>query len=648
MAEQDAPPPGVTLDSTPVGPPPGVTLDQPPAGVTLDSAPPQHGILQGLYDGTATRELGELASGFKTALNQTGETAMSALGATGIPQRINPEGWERSRQQTHEIASQPLDTPGKMSGAAIEQILEFTAAEGGLKLLTPVARISELARVERALKNSPILTRMLGNAVRAQAIGTTQAAVHGATGGQAVAAGSAAALLGGATEGAIEGGQKLLNLIRPTTSEVLGETVPVLASQQPGASPVAESVADIRSTPTVAAEQQAGAQRGIVNRAQQTAASELHRLNAARASRWVEGEGVMNLAPEETAPTAPLNRQLGTGQAQLPEATATSAPQLEAGAAAPEPTGVARTNEVGGFEGEFPAQPETTAATTEPPPTTTQAAQPRVSFVEERPPNFAPLDVAAETQGIRTFGDAADKIREHASPIFDRLDNVTNGEYTRLRDLRDAAYAAEDYTGVRNAEREIDKLFDWQTLRGKIDRADYRAGKSAWKTSKMLDAVHDAVSKAFNISSESLANDAGVWRGINGGTLMRGIDRLERQYGRTALEEVIGKDGLTGLLRISSLTQSPQRAAMYGQKVGDVAHDIMSGDRNTALIPAHLNWARRKLLHSLAVNPRVGQLFDYAYQYKIPSATVARMLTGLLEPFTRPVTPQEPTDAGSQ
>jgi len=76
------------------------------------------------YD-TAVKEVGDVASGFKTALNQTGETGMKIVGATGIPQRINPEGWEQSRQQTHDIAHAPLDTGGKMAGAAIENIIEF-------------------------------------------------------------------------------------------------------------------------------------------------------------------------------------------------------------------------------------------------------------------------------------------------------------------------------------------------------------------------------------------------------------------------------------------------------------------------------------------------------------------------------------------
>jgi hypothetical protein len=398
----------------------------------------------------------------------------------------------------------------------------------------------------------------------------------------------------------------------------------MLASQKPGASPMAESVAAIQSEPTIAAEQQQGGQRGIVNRAQRTAATELHKLNAARAARWVEGEGAMNIAPEPGASTVPTDRQLPSGQPQLPAATATGAPQIEGGGT---PTGMATTGQVGPYEGDFAYQPEQDAT---PQPGTTASTTPqqqRVKYIEEQPPNFNPIDVNKEIQGIRTFGEAADKIREHAAPIFDRFDKATDGEYVRLRNISDQAYAANDYKGVNEAEKGIDDLFD--TVRGKIDRTDYSSAKSAWRSSKILDAVHDAVDKSMNVSDESLAQEAGVWRGINGGTLMRGVNRLTRSYGTTAVSDVIGRDTLTGLTKLSALTQSPQRAAMYGQKVGDVGIAGLGGQR-AGLIPSTIDWGRRALLHQIAINPRAGQTIDFAIKHEIPASTTAKIIATLL------------------
>lgn len=584
--------------------------------------------------------IGDVGEGFKSALNQTGETAMKVVGNIGVGKyKLNQlPSWQQSQQQTHAIATEPMDTAGKMTGAFVENVLEFLSGDEALKGLSTAAKISELAKVEQAMSKSPVLTRMLGNAVRAQTVGTAQAAAHGATGGEAVASGATAALGGAALESLGAGGRRLLQNIRPTTESVLGETMPVLASQRPGASTLAEDVADIRSEPQTATAQQQAAQRGIKNRAQQVTASELDKLNAARRLRWQEGEGEMNLAPDAQATTAPTSPELPSGQAQLPAATATGAPQLEAGAA---PTGVARTGEVGSYEGDFPQQPgETTQPTpaAQPSATPTQGGQ-RVKFMESTPPNFAPIDAQAESANIRSFGDAAEKIREHAAPVFDTFDKATNGEYTRLRDIRDQAYAENDYKSVRNAEQAIDGLFS--DTRGKVDRLDYRTAKTAWRSSKILDAVHDAVSKSFNIADEDLAARSGEWRGINGGSLMRGVNRLTRDYGTTAVEDVIGKDGLTGLTKIAARTQTPQRAALYGQKVGEIA-DTMAGMPGISKTPALVNYGKRILLNRIATEPSFASKVNYIFDNKIPPSIYRGILGGFVNMERPDFTPYKP------
>jgi hypothetical protein len=580
--------------------------------------------------------LGDVGEGFKTALNQTGETAMNIIGNVGVGQyKLNSlPGWQKSAEQTHQIATAPVDTGGKVTGALLENILEFAAGDEALKGASTAMKIGELAKVERAMSKSPVLTRMLGNAVRAQAVGTAQAAGHGATGGEAVASGATAAVGGAALESLGYGGRNLLKLLRPTSETVLGETMPVLASQRPGASTLSEDVADIRSEPTIARQQQESAARGIRNRAQQVAASELDKLNAARRLRWQEGEGVMNLAEQETIPPS---RQLSTGRIGLPAETPMQGPTLEAGE---QPSGLTRTNEVGPYEGEFPEQPSGAAepAAGQQPPTTAPPRGQRVRYVEERPPNFEPIDSQAESANVRSFGDAAEKIREHAAPVFERFDQVTNGEYVRLRNLRDEAYAANDYAGVRNAERSIDDLFT--NTRGKIDRLDYKTAKAAWRTSKVLDAVHDAVSKSFNIADEGLAEESGEWRGINGGSLMRGVNRLTKEYGRTAVEDVIGSDGLTGLIKIASRTQTPQRAALYGQKVGEIA-DTLAGTP-ASKTPAMVNYAKRLLMHRIATVPSFADKVNYIFDNKIPPAIYRGILGGIINMERPDLAPYKP------
>jgi hypothetical protein len=322
-----------------------------------------------------------------------------------------------------------------------------------------------------------------------------------------------------------------------------------------------------------------------------------------------------------------LPEATATGAPQLPEATATGAPQLEAGEA---PQGLSRTNEVGAYEGDFPPQQPQQPP---PPGTRTPPAQPprpRVQYVEERPPNFEPIDAKGEAQQVSSFGEAAEKIREHAKPVYQRLDAATNGKFTELRVARDAAYASEDYKAAYAAEKQIEKLFDDAVVERQIDRLDYKTVKSAWRTSKILDAVHDAVSRGFNIEDAKLAEDAGVWRGISGGKLQNGINRLTKEYGTEAINEVLGSDGMRGLQRTASLLQTPRYAQQYGQVIGHVADDVASTAANAPGAPKTVQWARNLVLHRIATDPKFSKFVEYAVKNRVPQSMSIGILSGLM------------------
>jgi hypothetical protein len=633
-------PAGATIDSTPTQLPAGASIDaqpsQLPAGANIDSTP----TTQPHWYDAAAHELGELNTGFTTALSQTGLTAQRAIGAIPGVGPAFQRATATARAADIARASQPMNTPGRMAGNAIENIIEFASGDELLKGASTLAKVEKLAPLASTLRKlPPRLLQVMESGIRQGGVGTAQSLLHGNPLTTAIGTGAAGAVGGAALEGVLAGAGNIISKIAPSSTEALGETLPTLASQKPGASPLSEAVADIRSEPQTAAAIQQGAQKGIVNRAQRTAYNELEKLNQARQARWMAGEREINLAPEAEAAQVPPERQLGTGQAQLPEATATTAPQLpeatattapqlEAGAPPAPATGLARTNEVGQYEGAFPeGQPGAAPAPTAQQPTPPTGGN-RVPYIEEQPPNFQPIDSTAEVQNIRSFKDAANKIRQHAAPIFQRFNTATGGEYVRLRGLLDDAYHNEDYAQVPKLEDQIDGLFD-QT-RGKVDRTDFQAAKSAWRSSKVLDAVHSAVSRSFNISDESLAADANAWRGINGGKLMNGINRLTERYGRKPIENIIGEDGLTGLTKIATLTQTPQRAAMYGQVVGDVTNHMTGMMTKPGIIGSTVNEVRKLVLHSAATNPRVARMIEYAAMNRVAPQLAAPLIAATI------------------
>jgi hypothetical protein len=609
------PPPGVTFgDAVPTGATFGQPNATPPPDVTFGDQVQTHHW----YD-SAVNELKELNTGFTTGLSQTGLTAEKGLAM--IP-GVQPFIQDSMKADTTR-ANLPMNTPGRMAGNAIENIIEMASGDELLKGASFMAKAKALAPLTQALEKSPaavqILAKMTGAGARTAALSGAQSAAHGGTAAQVKTAATVGGVLGAAGEPIAEGASKLIDAIKPSTVDVLGEPVTALASQQPGASSLAESVASIRNEAQTSAAQQQASQRALITRAQQVTKRELDNLNAAREAQWQAGSKDLNLAPEETPPTAGTDRQLGTGQPQLPSGTPTPGqPQLSA---AEPPSGMARTNEVGAYEGDIPepqpgAQPQPgTQPQAGGAPTPTPR---RVSYIEERPPNFQPIDSHAESQGINSFGQAADKIREHAAPVFDAFDKASGGEYTRLRQLRDAAYANEDYPAAAKAEKGIDNLFDQPEVKAKLDRLDYKTVKSAWRSSKMLDAVDDVVQRSINIPDPSVAEDAGVWRGISGGMLMNGMKRLQKTYGRQALEQVMGSDGVTGLTRMASLLQSPQYAAQYGHVIDNAAEQLIA--QTPSKIPKTLSWARSMMLNRVATDPRFAKTLEYITKNRIPQS----------------------------
>jgi hypothetical protein len=179
-------------------PTPTPTPATPDSGVALDFSKAQP--VKAPY--SAMNELGNIAQGFKTALNQTGDTAMRVVGATGLDRL---PGWQQSQQQTSQIASRPLDTPAAKAGAAIENIIEFAAGDEALKGASMLTKINELKPFAEALKKSPVLTRIMGNAVRNAAVSGGQTAAHGGD----VKDVAESAATGGVLSGVLEGGGEL-------------------------------------------------------------------------------------------------------------------------------------------------------------------------------------------------------------------------------------------------------------------------------------------------------------------------------------------------------------------------------------------------------------------------------------------------------
>jgi hypothetical protein len=189
--------------------------------------------------GALPHELGELNTGFTSALSQTGLTAEKGLAM--IPGVMQHTKLGESMKADVARASQPMNTPGRMAGNAIENIIEFASGDEALKGASMLTKINELKPLAEALKKSPILTRIMGNAVRQGTVGTTQQLAHGSDLPTALKTGATMAAGGAALEGVIAAGEKAASAIKggaakaiPPATEIAGRQIPGIAEGAPG------------------------------------------------------------------------------------------------------------------------------------------------------------------------------------------------------------------------------------------------------------------------------------------------------------------------------------------------------------------------------------------------------------------------------
>jgi hypothetical protein len=212
-------------------------------------------------------------------------TAQKAIGAIPVVGPAFAAATAPARAEDVTRAALPMNTPGRMAGSAIENILEFAAGDEALKGASFLTKMKELAPVAKALENSPIATRIIGNALRQGAVGTAQAAGHGATPGQALGTGAIATGLGlaipaaiGAPGEAAEAIASKASRVAPTTEEVAGEQIPQFASQRPGTTNFEQSVVTPSNAPKTAAKIQPSIVRAFGNQATDTLQRSLNRL----------------------------------------------------------------------------------------------------------------------------------------------------------------------------------------------------------------------------------------------------------------------------------------------------------------------------------------------------------------------------------
>lgn len=286
---------------------------------------------------------------------------------------------------------------------------------------------------------------------------------------------------------------------------------------------------------------------------------------------------------------------------------------------------------------------------------------------------LGPVDPAAAVDQVRTWGDAADQIQAAVKPVYATLDQASNGDFVKLNGqakqalkVMRSATSVEAYDAAEQRYREASGGIDDLITRhaGDVNREDYQAAKLAWRASSRMNELHAVFERMMNgITSEE--SEQGFTRTMTGRTkqLQNYLDKGEN---RAQIEELIGKDGITNLKQITELLAKPgstrSTADVLRNTVKELGRHTMFGGGGGAIggaiaqhfgLPAYegaitgvaLTEAMREVMRQAAINPRVGQLVDYAARNGVDPKVYAPLIARAI---AVPTQEQQPPEEGAE
>jgi hypothetical protein len=103
---------------------------------------------------------------------------------------------------------------------------------------------------------------------------------------------------------------------------------------------------------------------------------------------------------------------------------------------------------------------------------------------------------------IGDFGEAADSIREQSKPVFEKLDQLSGGDFKKAQDLERLARGGTnpDWAKVAEARSQQNQIF--AKFKGEFAGDELKQAKANWRQSA-LDSVHESLDKAVYLPRQS-------------------------------------------------------------------------------------------------------------------------------------------------
>lgn len=277
------------------------------------------------------------------------------------------------------------------------------------------------------------------------------------------------------------------------------------------------------------------------------------------------------------------------------------------------------------------------------------------------------FEIAQPTSSLRTPGQAAAQLEAGASSGYKKLDDISDGEFSRIRDqikkkmsvLADphssdeAAQAAADNIDKLNGN--MSDLFDQYAGHSDISSQDYARIKTAWRYSKTLNNLHARLERMTNgITIEE--TERGAQRVMTGNTRqlsnwLESTNELGNRTNREDLEELLGQSGVDNIKKLTNLLAKADTArattGVIRNLAGQLSRDIKRGAVVGGVMGKLLGpgWAVgaglggatgmgvtgvRALLKYAMTNPKFGEMVSFAAENDVKPQIYAPLLSRMI------------------
>jgi len=252
------------------------------------------------------------------------------------------------------------------------------------------------------------------------------------------------------------------------------------------------------------------------------------------------------------------------------------------------------------------------------------AAQQGIKNIATESANRTLRKFGQSTDEAASFGEAGEKVRQAAQPVFQKLDKLSDSAFSTFQNkiasatkVMRRATSMEDLEAAEgqfnDAQKSIDDLF--QQHADEIGPEDLANAKAAWRDQAVLKKVHSYVESAFSAPEDIADGSSSVTRTLKGNALRPRLNQMLRKIPSGDLERVLGgKDSVRSLYEIADLVSKPEGLAEMQGMIAKIA----SEGHVSKLVKTPLD-ARNLVARYLATSPRVSHMLINALKFGTPA-----------------------------